>query len=94
MRTRISLIEKCHMMHDILNDGSDVMDSAFMCIEIFLTLLMLYNVDIPTAKANFNIETLFNADVTCKKDSQGFTLLQCFLDALQWQRSQGGHTGQ
>lgn len=74
MRTRISLIEKCHMMHDILNDNSDVMDSAFMCIEIFLTLLMLYNVDIPTAKANFNIETLFNADVTCKKDSQGFTL--------------------
>lgn len=74
MRTRISLIEKCNMMHDILNNDSDVMDSAFMCIEVFLTLLMLYNVDIPTAKANFNIETLFNADVTCKKDSQDFTL--------------------
>lgn len=74
MRTRISLVEKCHMMHDILVADTEVMDSAFMCIEMFLTLLMLYNIDIPTAKANFNIETLFNADMTCKKGSQDYTL--------------------
>ena len=74
IRSRIAIIEKCNLLHEIIKRESRQTDSIVLCIELFCTILKFYNLDIKKAKNNFSIPFLFDASKTCADDSMNITL--------------------
>jgi len=52
------IIEKCNLCHKLLGIEKECC-SSILCIEVFLTLLKHYGLDVSHAKENFNISGLF-----------------------------------
>lgn len=59
MRKRIVFIEKCELLHMLLNPEYDC-DGTYLCLEQFLTLLDSCKIDIQRAKSMFSIGTIFD----------------------------------
>lgn len=59
MRKRIALIEKCELLHMLLNPENDC-DGTYLCLELFLTLLDSCKIDIQRAKSMFSIGNIFD----------------------------------
>ena len=59
MRKRIALIEKCELLHMLLNPEYDC-DGTYLCLELFLTLLDSCDIDLQSAKNHFYIGKLFD----------------------------------
>lgn len=64
-RSRIAIIEKCNLLHGILNKDDSQTDVVFNAIQMFLTVLKYYNLDPTTAKEKFYIGSLFERQYTC-----------------------------
>lgn len=64
-RSRIAIIEKCELLHRIITKEDSISDTLLMCIEVFLTVLKYYDIDILKAKSKFSFARLFEADETC-----------------------------
>lgn len=71
-RSRIAIIEKCNLLHGILNKDDVKSDFVFNAIEMFLSVLKYHNLDPKKAKDNFSIGSLFEGVLTSKdqKDKQ------------------------
>lgn len=59
IRTCKAILEKSFLAHRLLNSAEEKCDAAILCIEIFLTLLKEYGLNVVFAKNNFNIRNLF-----------------------------------
>lgn len=59
IRTRIKIIDKCNLIHEMLNDNDDKKDYAFMCVEIAFAVMKYWEVDLQESKPSFVISTVF-----------------------------------
>lgn len=59
MRKRISVIDRCEMLHNILQDDEELVDSSYLCLEMLLVILNDCDIDIETAKSHFDISKVF-----------------------------------
>lgn len=59
MRTKIKLIDKCNLLHNILNPTDEKQDFAFMCIEVSFMVMRYWEVDLFACKPKFNIYDVF-----------------------------------
>lgn len=57
-----ALLEKSYLCHQLLNKEGTKPDASVLCIELFLTILKEYGLDIPKAKNSFNINRLFTSE--------------------------------
>lgn len=57
-----SLVEKSYLCHQLLNQETTETDASVLCVELFLTLLKEYELDVTKAKNSFNIDRLFTSD--------------------------------
>lgn len=76
-RSRIAIIEKCNLLHGILNKDATKSDVVFNAIEMFLTMLKYHNLDSQKAKSNFSIDSLFDGVLTSRNQNgvqQSYTL--------------------
>ena len=69
MRKRIAFVEKCELLHMLLN-SEHARDGSYLCLELFLTLLSSCNIDLQKAKSFFNIGDLFNPASFWNSDDQ------------------------
>lgn len=60
IRSRIAVIERCLLLHNIISENS-VIDSSFMSIELFLVIINDSGIDMERAKKRFRVERLFDA---------------------------------
>ena len=77
MRSRINIIEKCNLLHSILNAGEKNADMVLCVVQIFLAVLRYYNLDPSKANRNFAKDTLFEGHLTCRDqnmEDESFTL--------------------
>ena len=66
-RSRLAIMERCNLLHSIMSKDDAKADILFACIEIFLTILKFYDIDVKFTSDNFNIPTLFDASKTCRQ---------------------------
>lgn len=70
IRSSIAIFEKSNLLHTLLCPPGAVNDYSILCIEVFLTLLKFYDIDIKKAKENFGIQNLFEAAQTFRYSEQ------------------------
>lgn len=54
MRTRIAIIDKCLMLHNLLNTNEEVLDIEYMCIELFMVVIQYDKVNVNILKKDFS----------------------------------------
>lgn len=54
MRTRISIIDKCLMLHNLLNANNEILDIEYMCIELFMAIIQYDGVNVNILKKDFS----------------------------------------
>ena len=59
IRNRIAIIEKCTLLHNIINQEDKVIDYSFMCLELFLCLLKYHDIDVIKDASSFSVEVMF-----------------------------------
>ena len=62
IRTCKAILEKSHLAHRLLNPAGERCDASILCIELFLTLLKEYGLNVTFAKNNFSIYNLFTLE--------------------------------
>lgn len=60
MRTRIKIIDKCNLLHNMLNKDGEKKDFAFMCIEVAFVVMKYWNIDLFATQPQFIISNIFN----------------------------------
>ncbi len=74
-REKIEIVEKCHLLHTLLNEADQKMHATFMCVELFLTIVKHTGAALPHKP-----QGLFFTDMFGEKPTIG-------LDFLQWKMS-------
>ncbi|MBR5471586.1 MAG: hypothetical protein IKU81_05690 [Oscillibacter sp.] len=64
IRTCKAIIEKSFLCHRLLNPTGEKYDAAVLCVEIFLSLLKEYDLNVAVAKNNFNIYGIFTSETS------------------------------
>lgn len=64
IRTCKAILEKSYLAHRLLNLAGEKCDAAILCIELFLTLLKEYGLNVVFAKNNFSIHNLFTLETS------------------------------
>lgn len=59
MRARIAVVDKCLLIHDLLIAEDQVLDYAYMCIEVLLAIVSYVGVDLDKAQKHFLISKPF-----------------------------------
>lgn len=59
MRGKIEIIDKCHLLHTLLNKDESIMDYSFMCVEISFMVFKYWGIDLQVDKPPFNIYSVF-----------------------------------
>lgn len=59
MRGKIEIIDKCHLLHTLLNNDESIMDYSFMCVEIAFMVFKYWGVDLQVDNPPFNIYSVF-----------------------------------
>ena len=54
MRSRIEVIEKCNLLHRLLNKDDEKSDFSIMCIEILFTMNQMFDLGITSPHQTFN----------------------------------------
>lgn len=60
IRKAKAIVEKSQLCHKLLNDDTEEQDRAVLCLEVFLTLLHSYKLDIDKAKETFGYSDPLN----------------------------------
>lgn len=68
IRTCKAIVERSYLCHRLMNPEGEKCDAAVLCIEIFLTLLKEYDLNVAFAKSNFSIDNLFTLRTGAKND--------------------------
>ena len=63
-REKIEIIEKCHLLHGILNEEGAKKHATFMCIELFLTILKQTHVSLPNQPNGISFSDMFGREPT------------------------------
>lgn len=58
MRKRITIIDQCELIHNLLNESAKA-DASVLCLEVFLTILNDYGINLQHAKQAFQIDSVF-----------------------------------
>ena len=74
MRSRISVINRCELIHSILADDPQI-DTSYMCLEILFVLLNDYRLNTEHAKQAFSISSVFGQASFEKQVCNGINLL-------------------
>ena len=92
IRTSITIFDKCQLLHTLLNAEETRCDFSIMCIEVFLTLLKYYDIDVEEAKKNFDISSLFVAPKTFRMTKTKQTLPGLMIIREKYRESErAGH---
>lgn len=83
MRTLKSIVEKSFLCHRLL--VVEPTDASVLCIELFLTILRVYDLDIVRAKRDFSIENLFSSSEIFRETDQVLTGLSVMGAKLKTQ---------
>lgn len=67
------IIEKSYLCHGMLTSDDETPDRAMICVEIFLTLLKTYGLNVETAKSCFTIDEVFPDKYTLTNGVNAFT---------------------
>ena len=59
VRERIAIVEKCHLLHSILNEEDSKKDATYMCVELFLTIVKHTNVQLPKKTYGIDFTNMF-----------------------------------
>lgn len=62
MRARIKIIDKCNLIHNLLNEPNEKMDFSFMCIEIAFVVMKYWGIDLFANKPAFYINEVFKTN--------------------------------
>ena len=57
-----ALIEKSYLCHQLLNKETTTPDASILCVELFLTLLKEYGLEVTKAKNSFSFDRLFTSE--------------------------------
>ena len=60
MRNRISIINRCELIHSFLIEEGTV-DFSYMCMELLLVVLKDYGIDVEYVKSNFSMSDIFGS---------------------------------
>lgn len=63
-RERIEIVEKCHLLHNLLNETSVKKKATFMCIELFLTIVAHTHVLLPIKSNGISFSDMFGKGAT------------------------------
>lgn len=85
MRTLKAIVEKSYLCHRLLT--VEATDASVFCIELFLSILRTYDLNIVQAKRDFNIESLFSGSNIFEATDQVLTGLSIMGTKL---RSENG----
>ena len=64
VRERIEIVEKCHLLHNLLDDGNDKKQATFMCIELCLTIIKHTNAELPNKAHGISFSSMFGTKPT------------------------------
>ena len=70
-REKIEIVEKCHLLHSLLNKSDEKMDARFMCVEEFLTVIKHKNAQLPHGARG-----LYFVDMFGENSTKGLDFLQ------------------
>ena len=84
-REQIEIIEKCYLLHSLLNDDSEKTNAIFMCIELFLTVIKHNNIELPINTHGPDFKKLFG-----EKTTEGLEYLQTKMARME--RNHNGYT--
>ena len=73
MRNRISIIDRCNLIHNILCDDSKY-NSSYMCIELLLVILNDYGINVEYSKKHFTITSIFEPSHLGRDDNKQIPL--------------------
>ena len=59
MRGKIEIIDKCHLLHTLLNKNESVLDYSFMCVEIAFMVFKYWKIDLQAKKPPFSAYSVF-----------------------------------
>lgn len=59
MRSCIEIIDRCYLLHTLLNKTEEKLDCSYMCVEIFLSILRHCDINTDTLNPGFNMRQLF-----------------------------------
>lgn len=63
-REKIEIIEKCHLLHSMLNASDIRQHATFMCVEVFLTIVKYTNADLPNQSSVLQFQKMFGDNST------------------------------
>ena len=67
MRGKIEIIDKCYLLHTILNKHESIMDFSFMCVEIAFMVFKYWGIDLQVDKPPFSIYNVFSSSSSSSK---------------------------
>lgn len=62
VRNRIAIIDRCSLLHDLLNNEDENKDFCYMCIEVFLAVIQYWKIDLDLVFKRFRSDDLFLID--------------------------------
>lgn len=74
MRSRIAIIDKCLLLHDLLTESDERADCLFSCIELFLAVIKYDGVDTNKSRKSFSKKNPFLYEPT-KEPSAGLAYM-------------------
>lgn len=59
IRTCIKIIDKCNLIHNMMNSTEEKKDYSFMCVEVAFAVMKYWGIDLLADKPTFNIDKVF-----------------------------------
>ena len=63
-RERIEIVEKCHLLHSLINKSKEKMDAKYMCVEEFLTVIKHSKSNLPHESNGLYFNDMFGENTT------------------------------
>ena len=63
-REKIEIVEKCHLLHSLINKSEEKMDATYMCVEEFLTVIKHTKSNLPNMSNGLYFNDMFGANTT------------------------------
>lgn len=63
IRSRIKLIDKCNLLHNILNPQDQKLDFAFMCVEVSFLVMKYWGIELSDKNSFLYISNIFNINL-------------------------------
>lgn len=88
-RRRISVINRCQLLHTILQNDESVVDSSYLCLEMLLVILNDTGIDLERASKFFDINSIFSSNIV-KENGEIPAGLAALSERYKINRASGG----